>query len=323
VHERQRNVGIAVAIAVDGERVFEEYRGMADLEHEVPVGPETRFGIASVTKLFTAVTLLGVEADGSVSIADSVRRYVPEFPAREGGPITLAMLAGHTSGLPHPSDRTPQLFATHYMTATDAVEVFRDAELLSPPGAERHYSSSNYNLIAAAIEGATGRRFVDVVRERILAPLALAATDFDDVLAILPHRARRYSFYHPWTYAESDSPYRVPSWDYSFNVGGGNLISTARDLVAFGSALIEPGVVLPAAQTERLYDIGWFGRRTDAGEPFLFVTGANPGVQAGLAVYPERRATAVVLSNTWGVGSRSGEMGGLARKLVELCAPAP
>ena len=323
VHERQRNVGIAVAIAVDGERAFEEYRGMADLEHETPVGPETRFGIASVTKLFTAAALLHVEAAGLVSLADPVRRYVPRFPAREGGPITLAMLATHTSGLPHPTERNPQLFATHYDTAMDAVEVFENAEIESPPGVERHYSSSNYNLIAAAIEGATGRKFMDVVQEQILAPLDLAATAFDDVLAVLPHRARRYSFYHPWTYAESDSLYRVPSWDYSFNVGGGNLVSTARDLVAFGSALMEPGTVLPAGQTERLYDIRWFGRRTDTGERFLFVTGANPGVQAGLAIYPERRVTAAVLANTWGVGSRSGEMAGLARKLVELCATAP
>ena len=323
VHERQRNVGIAVAIAVDGELAFEEYRGNADLEHEVPVGPATRFGIASVTKLFTAVALLGVEADGGVSLADTVWEYVPPFASPASRPITLAMLASHTSGLPHPEERTPQLFATHYETATDAVELFREVELLSQPGAERNYSSTNYNLIAAAIEGATGSRFVDVVRDRILAHLALEATEFDDVLAILPDRARRYSFYHPWTYAESESLYRVPSWDYSFNVGGGNLISTARDLATFGTALIEPSAVLPAAQFAQLYDQSWFGRRTDAGERYLFISGANPGVQAGLAIYPERRTVAAVLSNTWGVGSRSGEMGGLARKLAELCAPAP
>lgn len=323
VHDRQRNVGVAAAIAVDGEVAFAAYLGMADLEHEVAVGPEARFGIASVTKLFTAVTLLRLEAEGLLSTADSVRHYVPEFPAREGGPITLAMLATHTSGLPHPSERTPELFATHYETATDAIEVFRNVTLDSPPGAERRYSSSNYNLIAAAIEGATGRRFVDVVGKEILARPGLADTGFDDVLAVLPHRARRYSFYHPWTYAESDSLYRVPTWDYSFNLGGGNMVSTARDLVAFGSALFEPGPLLPAEQTERLYDQAWFGRPTEAGERRIVVTGSNPGVQAGLAVYPERRTTAAILSNTWGVGARSAEMVNLAAKLVELCAPRP
>lgn len=323
VHERQRNVGIAVAIAVGGELVFEEYRGEADLEHGVAVGPATRFGIASVTKLFTAVALLGVEADGMVSLADTVWEYVPPFASPASRPITLAMLASHTSGFPHPEERTPQLFATHYETATDAVELFREVELLSEPGAERKYSSTNYNLIAAAIEGATGNTFVDVVRERIFAPLTLAGTEFDDVLAVIPARARRYSFYHPWTYAESESLYRVPSWDYSFNVGGGNLISTPRDLVTFGTALIEPGPLLQAAQFEQLYDQAWFGRPTEAGERRIVVTGSNPGVQAGLAVYPERRTTAAVLSNTWGVGARSAEMVNLAAKLVELCAPGP
>lgn len=321
VHEKQRNVGVAAAVAVDGSIVFEAYQGFADLEHEVPVGAETRFGIASVTKAFTAVALLRESAAGRVALDDPVRAHVPDFPEKQGGPITLEMLATHRSGLSHPSDRTPELFATHYESATDALEVFRDAELLFPPGSDEKYSSSNYNLIAAALEGATGKRFQEVVAEQVFEPLELGATGFDDVLAVVPHRARRYSFYHPWTYAESETLYRVPTWDYSFNPGGGNLSSTVADLVAFGSALIEPGRLLSAAGWERLYDDGWFGRRTDSGEKFLYVTGANPGLQAGFAVYPERRATAAVLSNTWGLGSRSGEMVALATKLVELCAP--
>lgn len=193
-----RQVRDPAAIALDGRIVFESHPGMADLEHGVPVDPETRFGIASVTKMVTAVALLQQVEAGAMALDDPVRRHVPDFPAREGGPITLETLATHRSGLPHPSERTPALFATHYETATEAMEVYRDVDL-----------------------------------------------------AHAPHRARRYSFYHPWTYAESETLYRVPTWDYSFNPGGGNLTSTVRDLVAFGSALIDGRLLTPGSMERR------------------------------------------------------------------------
>lgn len=106
--------------------------------------------------------------------------------------------------------------------------------------------------------------------------------------------------------------------DYSFNAGGGNLISTAADLTAFGQALIEPGF-LTAEALALLYSDAWFGASTTQTR-MIVATGSNPGVQAALAVDSERHISTAVLANTWGVGSRSAEMVMLARKLTDICA---
>lgn len=320
VHERQRNVGVGAAVLVGDSLVLDDALGLAQAEHRVPARPETVFGVASVTKLVTAAAVLKLWSEGRLDLDAPVQRYVPSFAEREEGVITPRLLATHRSGLPHPSERTPQLFATHYETATDALEVFRDASLVNQPGGERVYSSSNYNLLAAVVESVTGMAFQDWVRESILDPVGMPGTRFDEALAVIPNRAARYSFYHPWTYQESEELLRVPTWDYSFNLGGGGLLSTARDLVRLAGRLTAPGLLEREALALLLSE-DWFGRRTPDGEPWVLVTGANPGVQAGLAIYPERGTSAAVLSNTWGLGSRSAEMAGLAAKLAQACLP--
>lgn len=318
VHEKQRNVGVAAAIRRGHARAFRADIGFADLEHRVSVDSTTVFGIASVTKLFTAVALLLLHDRGRLDLDAEVQEYVPEYPQHEAGPITLRRLATHRSGIPHPSERTPELFATHYETALAALEVFTDDTLVAVPGAQRVYSSSNYNLLAAVIERVYGEPFPTAMSALVLEPLELEHTQFDHALRPTPGRAERYSFYHPWTYEPSDSLYYVPRWDYSFNMGGGGLTSTVSDLTVFGQALMSPGL-LSSDALAILYDEAWFGRAETEGR-LIFVTGANPGVQAALAVAADDGMTTAVLANTWGIGSRSGEMVTLATRLTDLCA---
>lgn len=317
VHEKQQNVGLAAVIFRGGDIFFSDYLGFADIEHQVPVSNQTKFGVASITKLFTAVTLLKLHGDGKIDLDAPVQKYIPEFPRKSDKDITIRMLATHQSGIPHPQKRTPTLFATHYERAVKAIEVFIDDTLLFEPGSQTKYSSSNYNLLAAVVERVTGKLFTEVVKEMIFIPLNLINTSFDNVMRPISNRARRYSFYHPWTYAESDTLYRVPTWDYSFNMGGGNIISTANDIAKFGSALWKSDF-LPEEQLRLLYTKPWFGEPYKDGM-FIYVTGSNPGVQAGLTIYPEEKIVTVVLSNTWGKGSRSAEMVKLASVLSLKC----
>jgi len=170
VHDKQRNIGIAVALHRNGQPVFSLTAGAADLEHDVPVTAATRFGIASLTKLYTAAALLVLRQEGRVDLDAPVQRYVPAFPKRPEGAITLRMLGTHRSGIPHPIRRTPELFATHYATAIEALEVFAHDTLVAAPGTRRVYSSSNYNLLAAVIEAIVGERFPRFVQARCSTP---------------------------------------------------------------------------------------------------------------------------------------------------------
>ena len=174
VHELQSNVGYAAAVMLDGQLVESVVGGMADLEHQVPVKPESVFGIASITKAFTGAAFMRLYEAGSIELDAPVQQYVPEFPERDQGVITVRHLLTHTSGLPHPqSVRTPHLYATHYDDVIDALEVFLDVRLLYEPGTGNRYSSSNYNLLAAVIQRAAGIRFQDFVAETIFEPLDL------------------------------------------------------------------------------------------------------------------------------------------------------
>ena len=319
VHEKQRNVGLAALIHRGDNLTFSVHEGLTDLEHAVPVDARTRFGIGSITKLFTAVALLKLQAAGQLDLDEPIQKYVADFPTKPEGEITLGMLATHRSGIPHPQAvRTPKLFATHYETAVSALEVFADEPLVAAPGSEQMYSSSNYNLLAAIIENVAEQPFTQFVQKAIFDQLSLSNTSFDNVLRPLPHRTRRYSFYRPWTYAESQELFLVPLWDYSFNTGGGNIISTAADVAKFGAALMKPGF-LAAEQFDLLYSEEWFGDRDEEGRRFIYASGANPGLQAGLSVHPDGEVSATVLSNTWGLGSRSGEMTQLAKHLARMC----
>ena len=317
VHEKQQNVGVSVAISKNGSIIYDRQIGMADIEHSVKVSDSTRFGVASITKLVTAIAVLELLNMNKLDLDMPIQTYVPTYPQKAEGEITLRMLLTHTSGIPHPSNRTPELFATHFETATDAVAFFADDKLLYAPGSNASYSSTNYNLLAAAIEGITSKGFNDYITKEIFDHLGLMNTSFDNVLRTLKNRTERYSFYHPRTYAESTEPYLIPRWDYSFNPGGGNIISTPYDLVSFAEEIMEPGY-LNEKSIKYLYSEELFGSVDSIAGSYIYATGANPGLQAGLAVFPEHKIAVAVLSNTWGLGSRSGEMVQLAKELALL-----
>ena len=337
-HERQRTVGLAAAVLVDGELVLSEGLGYADLEHQVPVTRETRFGVASVTKAFTGVALLKLREAGRLDLDAPIQQYVPAFPAKASGTITPRLLAAHLAGIRHwgEDERTPALYAKHFDDVINILPLFKDDALVAPPGTAYNYSSYGYNLLAMAIQTASGERFQDYVARVAITPLGLRGTGFDDVRRALPHRARRYSYYEPTTFAEDTTAvYRVPEWDYSHNMGGGNMYSTAEDLARFGRALMRPGLLSQSsldllytrprtATAESRMSFGWFVRGAEEGPRRIHINGSNAGVQAAVHVYPDHDLVTVILSNTWGVGSRSGEMGTeLPERVAAICMGWP
>ena len=210
VHQKQQNVGVAAALISKEKLMFADYIGLGDIENNVEIHERSKFGIASVTKLFTAVTILKLEAENKIDLDATVQDYFSDLTFNSKKDITIRMLLTHQSGIPHPNNRTPKLFSTNYKSAMEAMEVFVNDSLLFEPGTANQYSSSNYNLLAAIVEKISKKLFVDVVTELIIEPLDLNQTTFDNVLRQIPNKVRRYSFYHPWTYHESDTLYSIP-----------------------------------------------------------------------------------------------------------------
>ena len=333
IQRRQRNIGLSALVMLDGVTVLSENLGFADLEHRVPVTSETRFGIASITKAFTGLSLLKLHEAGRIDLDAPIQRYVPAFPVKSGGVITPRMLAAHLGGIRHwGRERNATLYARHFDDVNDVLALFKDDTLVAPPGTRESYSSYGYNLIGAAIQSASEVKYQEYVNREIITRLGLGNTGFDDVRRVLPNRARRYSYFDPWTFAvDSNAVYRVPEWDYSHNMAGGNMFSTAADLARFGRAIERPGLLSkeslallyrrPTVGTvEATMSFGFFVSDSTAPHRLLNIGGSNAGVQSGLFVYPEEDLVIVVLSNTWGIGSNSGEMNGaLLSRLAAIC----
>lgn len=339
VHDKQRNVGVQAAINLNGHIVFSVGLGTADRALNIPVAPNTVFPVASVTKAFTGVAVLRADAEGKIDLDAPIQTYVPEFPVKPQLVITPRRLAAHRAGIHHWGAgidhwgvERDALYARHFNRLVDILPLFKDDPLRANAGEEYQYSSLGYNLLALAVERATGNEFTDYVRKEVLKPLRLSHTRFDDVDRPVTGRSKLYSFYDLRTFAELSGPIDVPEHDYSHNIAGGNMSTTSEDLVAFGAALFEPGL-LPARQYRMLFEQPTFGGRPspmtfgffaqEAGsERVLRINGANPGMMSALSIYPERKLSVAILANTWGIGSRSGEMTNeLPRRLADLCVP--
>jgi CubicO group peptidase (beta-lactamase class C family) len=336
VQEKQKNVGAQAAIHLGGRLVFSQGTGLADRERNIPVTPRTRFPVASLTKAFTGVATLKAVADGKLKLDAPIQAYVPEFPVKPQLVITPRRLAAHRSGIRHWGPERDALFTRHFDRLSQILPLFRDDPLLAEAGLDYQYSSYGYNLLGLAVERATGIEFTRYVDRRIFRPLRLRATRFDDARRPLSRAAKLYSAYDLKTYDEipAGTPLLpVPPRDYSHNLAGGNMSTTADDKVRYGAALLRPGFLGPR-ELDLLYkrpeiggkpspmSFGFFAPEAGT-EKRISISGANPGVQAGLIVYPERKLAVAVLSNSWGFGSRSGEMtSDLPKRLAELCAPA-
>jgi CubicO group peptidase (beta-lactamase class C family) len=337
IQRRQRNIGLSGLVMLGGETIVAENLGYADLEHRVRVSNETRFGVASITKAFTGLSLLKLHEAGRIDLDAPIQRYVPAFPVKPGGVITPRLLAAHLAGIRHwGPERNAALYARHFDDVNEVLALFKDDTLVAPPGTKASYSSYGYNLIGAAIQSASGVKYQDYVNSEIISRLGLKDTGFDDVRRVLPNRARRYSYFDPWTFAvDSNAVYRVPEWDYSHNIAGGNMYSTAADLARLGRAIEQPGL-LSKESLELLYrrptvgpvqapmSFGFYVSDSTAARRLLNIGGSNAGVQAGMFVYPDDDLVIVVLSNTWGIGSDSGEMNGvLLKRLAAICMGWP
>jgi serine beta-lactamase-like protein LACTB, mitochondrial len=313
---QQRNIGLAVAVWHRGRVVFAAGQGFADLEQSVPVSRETRFQVASVTKAFTGLVLLKLVEAGRIDLDAPIQRYVPTFPQKPGEPITLRLLQAHLGGIRgyRPGERTTSFFDRHFDRAMDATVVFAQDSLGAPPGTRPIYSSYGYNLIAAAIEGATGRRYTEILATDIIGPLGLARTAPPDARVPIRHRSRSYTYRAPNNPSvETDTVFRGRDFDFSYNAGGGNLLTTAEDLVRFGSGLLAPGFLKPEMRTllltpfraDAIQNFGWVMIQDSSSRRVLFTTGDIEAFQAGVAIWPEQDLVVAITSNTNGIGAQA------------------
>lgn len=220
----RQSPGCAVGVTRAGTLVFARGYGMADLEHDTPISPTTRFYIASLSKQFTAMSIVLLAQEHRLSLDDSIRKWVPEVPSF-GARITLRQLLHHTSGL---RDYFTLLALAGWPSDGPLTEkgfldlIARQKSLNFTPGDEFLYSNTGYTLLAIVVHRASGMTLRDFAREKIFDPLGMTSTEFrDDHTQLIPQRALGYQ--------PSGGTYKISQPEFDV-VGDGGVYSTVEDL---------------------------------------------------------------------------------------------
>jgi CubicO group peptidase (beta-lactamase class C family) len=309
--------GIAVSVSIDGELVFSEGFGYADLEQQVPVSAATtRFRVGSTAKSMTAMAVGKLVETGRLDLDAPVQDYLPDYPEKDGV-VTTRLLAGHLAGIRH-YNGNEFLIAEHYPTVEDGLAIFRNDPLVSLPGAEFNYSSYGYNLLSAVVEAAAGQEFLSYMEETVFDPVGMEQTIADHVYPIVPNRSRYYE-------VQDGVTYNSPWVDNSYKWAGGGILSTSEDLVRFGVAHLS-GDFLSRDTIETLwtsqstldgeetgYGIGWFTETDSAGRRVIRHSGGSIGGTTNFRIFPDDGLVIAVITNT-----SSAAIGPLTDDLIEV-----
>ena len=187
--------GCALAVARDGDLVYTRGYGYANLDYDIPITPRTVFDVASVTKQFVAAVANMLALDGTVSLDDDVRRWLPELPEYES-PVTLRHLIFHTGGLRDYLNLFPLAGAGDYYSVSREQLLAMMSRQRAPvfaPGERYEYSNTGYMLLAHALERAAGKSIGELARERIFKPLGMDGSRMHEAREeIIPRRATGY-----------------------------------------------------------------------------------------------------------------------------------
>lgn len=297
--------GFALAIIKDGEIIYKRGYGTADLEHNVPISPNSVFDLASTSKQFTTICIVLLARQGKLSLDDEVQKYISEMPQYEY-PLTIRHLIHHTSGIrdyltlmelaglrcenEYPDDEIIGLIA-------------RQKELNFKPGDEFLYSNSGYLLLAEIVKRVSGQSQAVFADENIFTPLGMKATHFhDDFTMIVKNRAIGYS-------PRNEGGFRIDMSIFDV-VGDGAVFTTVEDLYlwdqdfyqnilgGYGQDLIEeiltPGTLNSGETPDYAFGlvVGQYrGLKT------VSHSGGWVGYRSEMFRFPEQRFSVICLSN--------------------------
>jgi len=321
----QRIPSISAAAVGNGEVVWEEALGLADVEGKVEATPDTQYRIGSITKTFTTVAILQLRDAGELELDDPLSKHIPEA-AR--GDATLRRLLTHLSGLQR--ELPGYVWETlEFPDRAGLVTGLAEAEQVLRPGARWHYSNLAFALLGEVVARRSGLEYEDFVRVRLLAPLGLDRTSFEQT-----QPAANAYFVEPY----ADAVRAEQNVIKGAFAAAGSLWSTTGDLARWGRFLVEgaDGVLAPETVEEmrrfqsmadlEQWKLGWgLGVALFREEDRIFVGhgGAMPGFLAGLAISPKERSGAAVLVNS-GAGVKIEELlRRLAVKAAEAYPPEP
>lgn len=293
-----------VTVSDGAQTVFDECRGLAERRFQVPVDQRTRFHIASVGKMFTAVAIAQLVEAGKLSWNDTLAKLVPEYPDRAAAQkITVWQLLHHTSGLG--DFMVPEYFehALRYINPLDYLDLIARQPKAGDPGQGASYSNAGYVLLGRIIENVSGQGYFDYIQHHVFEPAKMTSSGFDSVDDIVPGLAVGY--YH-------DDGVFSRTWKANWAQGiykgspAGGGYSTNADLLRFAAAL-HAGKLLKSATLAKMFEDtvpagpgamgAGFDERVSHGRHIRGHQGGIEGTTANLEMVWETGAAVALTSN--------------------------
>lgn len=292
-----KNVGGSILIAKDGQMIVAKGFGLADVTANTPIYGDTKFRIGSVTKQFTAASILLLQEDGKLNVDDPFCNYMESCP-EAWKPVTIRNLATMASGITSFTS-LPSFgeLRKKDMKPAESIGLVKDLPLKAKPGEVFEYSNTNYIILGMIIEKVSGKTYEQFLTERILKPLDLKNTGYDHGKERLKLSALGYSLKE-----DAVVPAEVASMMVPFSAGA--LYSTTGDLYKWNVAL-HGGKVYKKPETLALmltsakndYAFG-LNVRTDAkGRKRISHGGGIEGFLSEAAYYPNEKLFMAVLVN--------------------------
>jgi CubicO group peptidase (beta-lactamase class C family) len=290
-------------------KLYENSFGLANRAFNVPNSIDTRYKIASVTKIFTSVLILQLYEQGKISLTTPVKTYIPGYTGKGGDKITIHHLLNHTSGLPYVGPKSKEDALDNGMeefqmphSIDDAIRKYYSRDPVNEPGKIFSYNNGEYIILGKIIENICGKSFEEVLTQQILKPLGMNNSGLLFQYKIIPNLSDSYFMMNDSIGLVNDLPVFIQNW-YS----AGAMYSTVSDLDKFSESLFSGKLLkdesLNLMLTPGLENYGyglWVYYLELNGRKYKVIKrpGDIMGTRAMFVYLPEESLSIIMLANT-------------------------
>lgn len=225
-----------ILVQQNGNKIYEESYGMANFQFNVRNTNETKYKIASITKLFTSVLIMQLTEQGKIDLSQDIKTYLPNYKGEGSDKVKIFNLLTATSGIESnekdaKGDDIPAMYAKPYNT-DELLNLFCSGKLENEPGKVWNYNNADYVILGKIIEAIYQKPYEDVLKEKILEPLQMKNTGMFSMAKIIKHLANVYEFNDSTKIIENTPPIYTDNY-----YAAGAMYSNADDLLKFSNAL--------------------------------------------------------------------------------------
>ena len=302
----QAFVGAAAGFSIAGEIKWEQGVGYSDQENKKAFEPLTLTRIASIAKPMTAIAVLQLYEQNKIDLDQAIQQYLPDFPKKKEGEITIRQLLNHTSGIDGYKSNKEADNKKDYASLAEAVDIFKDRNLLAAPGTAFNYSTYGYVVLGLIIEKVSGMSYEAYMQKNIWDKAGMQHTGIEYFGKEYPNKA---ALYHR---KDNGKTSLAKDINLSDRVPGGGIYSCVTDILKFGDAVLNYSLVTESTLQAMIadpgirkegsgYGFGWYlyGENPKYGN-VIGHTGGQTGSSAFLMLLPKQKTVIVVLSNTSG-----------------------